>query len=72
MALPHSADRYRRIAEILVSNGFSALVGQLGLTEHVPEVLRRRLLAKAATGPAGAGEASGPLPGPARLRRARH
>lgn len=70
MALPHSADRYRRIAEILVSNGFSALVGQLGLTEHVPEVLRRRLLAKAATGPAGAGEASGPLPGPARLRHA--
>lgn len=68
MALPHSAARYRQIAEVLLSNGFSALVGQLGLTEHVPDGLRHRLLA--ASSPGAGGDSSEPLPGPARLRSA--
>src|SRR5690625_867940 len=50
--------RYRRIAEVLVRNGLSALAAQIGLRDHAPEVVRRRL--------ADAGTADGP----ARLRRA--
>ena len=72
MALPHSSARYRQIAEILLSNGFSALVGQLGLTDHVPEALRHRLRARVAAGSPGTADDPGaaPLPGPARLCRA--
>src|SRR5690625_7135933 len=51
--------RYRRIAEVLVRNGLSALAAQIGLRDHAPEVVHRRL--------ADAGTADGP----ARLRRAR-
>lgn len=54
------AARYRQIAEVLVRNGLSALVGQLGLTEHVPEALRERL---------GRGSEHH-VEGPVRLRRA--
>src|SRR5699024_7902000 len=53
-------------------NGFSALVGQLGLTDHVPEALRHRLRARVAAGSPGTADDPGaaPLPGPARLCRA--
>lgn len=68
MALPHSTYRYRQIAQVLMANGLSALAGQIGLAELVPDRMRRRL-----SDPAGAGgseRSGGSLPGPARLRAA--
>ena len=50
--------RYRRIAEVLVRNGLSALAAQIGLRDHMPEMVRRRL------------PDAEPADGPTRLRRA--
>lgn len=52
--------RYRRIAEVLVRNGMSALADQIGLREHMSGLVYRHL----------SGDDSGPVPGPTRLRRA--
>lgn len=52
------ATRYRAIGEVLARNGLAALAAQIGLLEHVPEVLRHRLPEVEA------------VDGPARLRRA--
>lgn len=52
--------RYRRIAEVLVRNGMSALADQIGLREHMTGLVYRHL----------SGDDSGPVPGPMRLRRA--
>src|SRR5699024_5625766 len=50
--------RYRRIAEVLVRNGLSALAAQLRLRAHAPRAVPRRL--------AGGGTAAGPRPPGAR------
>lgn len=53
------APRYRRIAEILARNGLGALAARIGLREHLPEMVRRRLPREDAA-----------ADGPSRLRRA--
>ncbi|WP_276545091.1 ABC1 kinase family protein [Brachybacterium muris] len=58
--MPSVTARYRRIAEVLVRNGMSALADQIGLREHMTGLVYRHL----------SGDASGPVPGPTRLRRA--
>ncbi|MGY5765066.1 ABC1 kinase family protein [Brachybacterium sp. DNPG3] len=50
--------RYRQIADVLVRNGLPVLAGQIGLREHIPDVLRRHR------------PAEDPVPAPVRLRRA--
>ncbi|WP_114854320.1 AarF/ABC1/UbiB kinase family protein [Brachybacterium sp. YJGR34] len=67
MVLPHSAARYRQIAEVLVGNGLFALAEQVGLAEHVPAPMRRGLLASLG---AAAEDREDALPGPVRLRTA--
>lgn len=58
--MPSVTARYRRIAEVLVRNGMSALADQIGLREHMTGLVYRHL----------SGDDSGPVPGPTRLRRA--